>query len=263
MAFSSEVDRARHRLGLVVGRAGGAAQDEVAVGVAAGGDDRRQPLLGDGQEMVRVAGGLDGVDGDLRVAVGAVLETDRHRQPGGQLAVGLALGGARADGPPADQVGQVLRRDHVQELAAGRHPHLGQVQQEAAGDGQPLVDLERPVDVRVVDEPLPADGRARLLEVDPHDDEERVAQLGGDRLQSAGVLAGGGHVVDRAGPDDDHQPVVVAAQDARRGLAALDHRGGGPLRQRQVLHQDLGRDQGANAGDAKVVGGVQHQGRRI
>ena len=45
------------------------------------------------------------------VAVGAVLEADRHRQARGQLAVDLALGGARADRAPADQVGDVLRRD--------------------------------------------------------------------------------------------------------------------------------------------------------
>ncbi len=44
------------------------------------------------------------------VAVGAVLEAHRARQAGGQLAMHLALGGARADGAPGDQVGDVLRR---------------------------------------------------------------------------------------------------------------------------------------------------------
>src|SRR6185312_482688 len=201
---------------------------------------------------------LDGVDRDLRVPVGAVLEADRHREAAGQLAVGLALGGARAARPPADEVGEVLRRDHVEELAAGRHPQLGQVEQQAARDRQPLVDLERAVEVGVVDEPLPPDGGARLLEVDPHDDEQRVAELRRHRLQPAGVLACRGHVVDRAGADDRHQPIVLAAQDPRRRLAALRHRGRRLLGDGQVLHQDLGRDQRPDPGDAKVVGGVQH-----
>ena len=41
--------------------------------------DRGEPLLGDAQEAVRVPGGAHGVDRDLHVAVGAVLEADRHR----------------------------------------------------------------------------------------------------------------------------------------------------------------------------------------
>ncbi|MFM8611045.1 MAG: 3-deoxy-7-phosphoheptulonate synthase, partial [Burkholderiaceae bacterium] len=60
-------------------------------------------------EVVRSHRGLDGVDRDLDVAVGAVLEADRRRQARGQLAVHLAFGGARADRAPADQVADVLR----------------------------------------------------------------------------------------------------------------------------------------------------------
>src|SRR6185312_6911712 len=254
--------RAADRLGVVVGGAVGAAQDEVTVRVAARGDDGREPLLGHRQEMVGVAGGLDGVDGDLRVAVGAVLEPDRDRQPGGQLAVHLALGGPRPDGAPADQVGDVLGRDGVQELAAGGQAHLGQVQQQAARDREPLVHLERAVQVRVVDEPLPPDGGAGLFEVDAHHDDQRVRQLGGHGLQAARVLAGGGDVVDGTGADDHQQPVVLAAQDARRRVAPLGHRGRGPLGEREVLHQDLRWDQRADAFDAKVVRGAQHAGRR-
>ena len=61
----------------------------------------------------------------LHVAVGAVLEADRRRQPGRQFAVDLRFGGARADRPPADQVADVLRRDGVQELRPGRHAPAG------------------------------------------------------------------------------------------------------------------------------------------
>ena len=54
--------------------------------------------------------GLDGVGGDLDSAIGAVLETHRAGEAAGQLAVALALGGARADGAPADQFADELGR---------------------------------------------------------------------------------------------------------------------------------------------------------
>src|SRR6185312_10485532 len=90
----------------------------------------------------------------------------------------------------------------------------------------------------------------------------RVRQLGGHRLEAARVLPGGGDVVDGTGTDDHQQPVVLAAQDARGRVPPLGHRGRGPLGERQVLHQDLRRDQRADAFDAKVVRGAQHAGRR-
>ena len=63
----------------------------------------------DPRERMGHGGGADGVDRHLDVAVGAVLEADRHREAGAELAVDLALGGARADRAPADRVGDVLR----------------------------------------------------------------------------------------------------------------------------------------------------------
>ena len=64
----------------------------------------------------------DRIHGDAHVAIGAVLEADRARQAGGQFAVHLALGGAGTDGAPGDQVSDVLRRDHVEELVAADRP---------------------------------------------------------------------------------------------------------------------------------------------
>ena len=81
-----------------------------------------------------MARGADGVDRDLDVAVGAVLEADRARQPGRQLAMDLALGRARADRAPGHEVGDVLRRDRVEELGAGRQAELVDVA--AAGRGR-------------------------------------------------------------------------------------------------------------------------------
>jgi hypothetical protein len=88
-----------HAGGVVVGRLA-AAQDDVAVLVAVGLHDGHLAVLVHRQEVVAARRRLDGVGGDLDVAVGAVLEADRRRQARGQLAVHLALGGARADGAP-------------------------------------------------------------------------------------------------------------------------------------------------------------------
>ena len=121
---------------------------------------------------------------------------------------------------PGDGVGDELRGDRVEELAAGRQPEGDHVQQQLPGEVQPLVDGEAAVEVRVVDQPLPADGGARLLEVDAHHDPQVARQLLGERRQAPGVLEGGAGVVDRAGTDDDDQAVVRPAQDAAHLLAA-------------------------------------------
>jgi hypothetical protein len=146
-----------------------AAQDDVGVLVAGRAEDGRLPLLGHGHEDMWPDGGMDGVDCDLHRAIGGVLEADRAGEAGGELAMALALGGACADGAPADQVGDVLWADEVEELSARGDARFREVEQQLAGKPQSLVDLEAAVEVRVIDQSLPADRGARLLEVDPHD----------------------------------------------------------------------------------------------
>ena len=68
---------------------------------------------------------------------------------------------------------------------AGRQPEVVDVEQELPRQPQPLVDVEALVEVGIVDEPLPADRRPRLLEVAAHhDDQELVREAIGDRLQA-------------------------------------------------------------------------------
>ena len=244
----------------VVGRVVRASQDDVAVGVSARRDDGRDPLLGDRQEMVRVHRRADCVDRDAHVAVGAVLEADRHREPGCQLAMDLALGRARADRAPRDEIGGELRRDRVEELGAGRHAELGEIEQELSRDAEPLVDREAAVELGIVDEPLPPDGGARLLEVHAHEDHEIVLEAARGLAELRAVFEGCLRIVDRTGPDDREQPIVVAAEArARAGARARDRlrRASGD---RQLLDEDGGRDQRAEACDAKIVGRVEHAG---
>ena len=182
------------------------------------------------------------VDRDLDVAVGAVLEADRHREAGAELAVGLALGRAGADRPPGDGVGDVLRRDRVEELAADRQAEVDHLEQQLAGHPQAGVDVAGAVQVRVVDQALPAGRRPRLLEVDPHHDQQPVApgaRRGASSSRTRAPPSGRGRC--RARP----RPAAASpCRGARRDfLAALDHHLR-PLRgQRQLLQQLLRRRQ--------------------
>src|SRR5919106_1002594 len=110
------------------------------------------------------------VESDSYIAVGAVLKADGTRKSRGKLAVYLAFGGARADGTPGYQIGEILRRDHVEELAARGHAELIELEQQIAADAQSVVDLKATIEIGIVDESFPANRGARLLKIDAHDD---------------------------------------------------------------------------------------------
>ena len=255
----AQARRAQHGAGRldIGGRVVGllaAAQDQVAVLVAAGLEDRRQPHLGHSHEGMLGLRRDDRVGRHLDAAVGAVLEADRAAQAAGELAVALALGGARADRAPADQVADELRRQQVEELGADRQPDFQHIEQQGAGAFQPLVDREAAVQVRVVDVALPAHRGARLLEIDPHHDQQVLAQRVGLCFQPARIVERLLVIVDRAGSDDDQQAVVLAVQHARDlGAAGLDQRLC-RFRCRQPFLQQRGGQQRAHGADAQVVG---------
>ena len=188
-----------------------------------------RPCAADAQEAVGAGGGEDGVHRAVDVAVGAVLEADRRGEAGGHLAVGLRLGGAGADGRPGDEVAVVLRGDGVERLGAGREPQLVHVEQELAAPLHPLVDAEGVVHPGVVDEPLPAQRGARLLEVDAHDEQQGVGELVGERAQAPRVVEPGDGIVDGAGAHHHEEAAVAAVEDGLDGAAGGDHGGGGPL----------------------------------
>ncbi len=195
----------------VVVRLRAAAQDDVAVVVAARLDDRHLAALVHRKEVVLLARREDRVHRDAHVAVGPVLEPHRRRQSGGELAVHLRFGGARTDRAPGHQVADVLRRDHVEELAAGRHAELVDAHQQIARDAQPFVDAEAAVQVRVVDQPLPADGGARLLEIHAHQHFQMRGMLAPLLGESLGVCDRRRRIVNRAGTDH-HQHAVGPAR---------------------------------------------------
>jgi len=251
-----------HVAGLVVGAAAAAAQDHVGVRVPGRGHHRGRAVVGDAEERVPGGRGPAGVDRHLDVAVGAVLESDRHRQARGELTVDLALGGPRADRAPGHRVGDVLRRDRVQPLAADRQAEFDDVEQEPPGGTQAAVHVVAAVHVRVVDQALPPGHRARLLEVDAHHGQQVGPVLVAQGSQAAGVVERGGRVVHRAGPGDDQQAVIGAVEDgADFGAGALDGSRGG-FAQRQLIEQRCRGQQRLVAGDASIPG-ARHQARLL
>ncbi len=234
----------------------------MGVAVAGGGGDGGAALLGDRQEMVGLSRREHRVHRDLHVAVGPVLEADRAGEARGQLAVDLAFRGPGADRAPGHEVGDVLRRHHVQELAGRRQPQGVHVDQQPPRQAQPVVDHEAAVQARVVDQAFPADRGARLLEVDPHDHLElaRVAPSLG--RQPPGVIERRFGIVDGTGADDHHQPVVLALQDGVHGCAGCADRVGDYATGRSLADHLLGRTEHGEAGDAEVFGGTGHDGLR-
>ena len=134
----------------------------------------------------------------------------------------------------------VIGSRNSQPTGSPRSTHL---EQQLAGDAQAGVDVAGAVQVRVVDQALPAGRRPRLLEVDPHHDQQPVVQLLRLGGEAAGVVERRLRVVDAAGPDHDQQPRVLAVEHVDHFFARLDH-GFRPLRaERQLLQQLFRRRQ--------------------
>ena len=66
------------------------------------------------------------------------------------------------------------RHDRIKELAADWQAQARHVEKQLAADTEPGVDVERAVEVGVVEQALPPECGARLFEVDAHDDVQIV-----------------------------------------------------------------------------------------
>ena len=127
----------------------------------------------------------------------------------------------------ATAVRQVLRHNRIEHLGRGGQAQLGQLTSSSErAIWSPRCASQLSVEVRVVDEPLPADRRARLLEVDAHADEQPVAQALTDRQEALCVLERGGRIVNRTWTHD-HEHAAVAPGDDGLDLAprGADERG--------------------------------------
>jgi len=226
--------------GVVVGALTSATEDDVAPRIARGADDAGDAVLVHAEESVGVTGGLHGVNGHLKAAVGPVFESDGHGEAAGHFAVGLGLGGAGADGGPGDKIGDVLGDDGIEELGSGGQAHAGDFEQEGTGAAQAGFYVVSAVEVGVVDESFPADGGARFFEVDAHDDFEGVVEFAAEGGQASGVIEGGFRVMNGAGADEDQDPGIGPVEDVLDGFATGDDGASGCLVQRQLGQQGPG-----------------------
>ena len=232
-------------------RAGGsAAKDDVATSVTGGLDDGAHAVLRGSREPVGLTGGLHRVDGDLDVAVGGVLESDRHRKSTCEFAVGLAFGGASADGTPGDQVGNVLRNRGVEEFGGGWKFEGGDVTQKSARESQAIVDAETAVHARIVDQSFPADGGAGLFEVAAHHDQELIGVAIGQSFQATGVFQRGLRIVNGARADDDDEPRVLTGEAGLNFFAGRPDEIGSRAGQRHLFVQNGGRQKRADCAHA-------------
>src|SRR5205823_2035717 len=78
------------------------------------------------------------------------------------------------------------------------------------------------VEPRIVDQTLPADGRARLLEVHAHHDDQLIGELALETREPLCVVDGRGIIVNRAGTHDDDQTIVRAVQHAMDRLTRAE-----------------------------------------
>lgn len=186
-------------LRVVVGAAGTATEDDIAIFVAFGGGYGNNTLLGRAHKVVTAAHGLEGVHGSVDRAVGSVLEADGERQSRSKLTVELGLGGAGTDGTDTDQISSVLGRDCVKHLAGDGDAKMGDVRQELASNLHTLVDVVAIVNIGVVDDSLPAHSGTGLLQVGAHDDAEIIPELGSQLAQASGVFESGFRIVNAAG----------------------------------------------------------------
>mmetsp|Transcript_8238 Transcript_8238/g.16424 ORF Transcript_8238/g.16424 Transcript_8238/m.16424 type:complete len:372 (-) Transcript_8238:761-1876(-) len=238
---------------LEVGASAASTKNDVAAKVALGVNDGSNTLFGHREERVRVLGGLACINGDLNISTGGVLETHGAGKSRGKFAVHLRLGGTCSDGTPRNKVREELGGDSVQELNTAGESELVDLEEELAANAETLVDLEGSIKIRVVDETLPADGGAGLLEVHAHDHKNLILKLSGKLGKLLGVLAASLNIVDGARADDDDHAVVLTVHDAVHGLTAGTNVVDDLITGVNVLNEARGGDEGAEEVNAHVI----------
>src|SRR5690606_18830173 len=138
-------------------------------------------------------------------------------------------------------------------------PQGDDVAEEAAREVEALVDLEASVEEGIVDEALPADRGARLLEVGAHYDEELVAVSVTELGEPIRVVERGDRVVHRAGADHDDEAIVPTVHDVRDLPAGADDEFFALGVERELLDEDRRGDEGTDVIDVDVVGAADHR----
>src|ERR1035437_1641148 len=246
-----------HRCSVKVGEVAPSAQNDVALRIAGGGEDGSLSVLGAAEERVLAARGKNGVNRNLHVARRSILEADRTRKAADELAMHLALRSTRADCAPRHEIDEILRRDDVEKLGAGRNAHHREIKQKMPRDAQAVVDLVSLVEMRVVDQALPPNGGARLFKVDAHHDAEIFCEFVDERLEYRSVLARGLGIVDRTRANNDQQPRIAAGEYLANLGARSKYGGRGLVGDRELFLQKDRRKNHLGPLDAEIICAVK------
>jgi hypothetical protein len=98
----------------------------------------------------------------------------------------------------------VLGKLKIEVLASGRESQFIDVQQKFSGESQSLIDVVTLVQIRVVDESLPTDAGAWLLEVGSHEHDKFVFETACVRKKLFSVLEDGFRIVNTTRSHDNH-----------------------------------------------------------
>src|SRR6476661_5089058 len=166
----------------------------------------------------------------------------------------LTLGSTGADRSPAHEIREELSERRVEELGAGRQAKIGKIGEELTREAQPFVDAVRTVQIRVVDQALPAYDGPWLFEVHPHDDENSVVDIVRQLSQALRVVDGSLRVVDRAGTNDGEKARVAAVENRFNRTSRTCDTFATARRDRNLLGKDRRGQERADAADPQVIG---------
>src|SRR5580658_3886094 len=170
----------------------------------------------------------------------------------------LTLCGSRADGSPAYEIREVLRRNHVEELGAGRHSHLCQIEEEATCNAQSVTDAERFIEVWIVNQPFPTQSSPRFLEVNAHHDQEVAGKLCDRVFEQSRILSGGNRIVDGAGANNDDEAIVRSIEDVYDLATRVENCARGVIGDRHLLLKEDWRENNSSGFDPEVICGICH-----
>ena len=120
----------------------------------------------------------------------------------------LAFRSSCPNGAPDYQVRVELRRDRVEKFARRGETQGENIEEKISRRTQAVVDRKATVEIRVVDQSLPAHRCAWLFEIDAHHDAEIVGELAPACRQPLGIFESRDRIVNRAGPDHHEQAII-------------------------------------------------------
>ena len=179
------------------------------------------PGLVDTDETVRHRRGAHGVDGRGQAAVGAIFKAYRHGKTRGHFAVRLRFRGSRADGGPAEQIPKVLRAVGIQRFRRQRQSHIHELDQQTTRNLQAAFNIKRTIHMRVVNQPLPADGSTGFFKIDAHHQIEAIADLCGKGFKPTSIFDRSFRIVNGARTANHQQARIAAGDDIGDGFTGV------------------------------------------